>query len=133
LKRLPEFVGALIPEDTPIRAATAIVEQVVFEPKHLDGLLVAHGLPTSYGVEWSLAAVGHQESVELLEVLLGDWLDFYFAPEPKHILLYADHDEHTTVFASRKASLSQIAARMSALGIPEIVDYTRSVRRSGAT
>jgi hypothetical protein len=63
----------------------------------------------------------------LLEALLGDWLDFYFAPEPKHILLYADHDEYTTVFASRKGPLSQAANRLSALGIREIAGYARSL------
>lgn len=130
LKRLPEFVGALIPADPPIRTATAIVESVVFEPKHLVSLLVAHGLPTPYGAQSSIAAASFEESATLLEALLGDWLDFYFAPEPKHILLYADHDEYTTVFATRKGPLSQIAKRMSVLGIAEIADYTRRPRRS---
>src|SRR5262245_10227459 len=76
LKRLSEFVGALMPADMAIRGASAIVETVVFEPKHLDSLLVTHGLPTRYGIDWTIVAAGREEAARLLEALLGDWLDF---------------------------------------------------------
>ena len=127
LKRLPAFVGAILGESAPIRGASAFVESIVFEPKHLRNLLEANGLPKSYGVEWTIAAKGREESAALLESLLADWLDFYFAPEPKHILLYADHDEYATLFASKKGPLSRAADRLKAIGVREITDYARAI------
>jgi len=127
LKRLPAFVGAVLGETPAIRGASAVVESIVFEPKRLENLLRAHGLPKSYGVKWTIAAEGPQESAVLLETLLADWLDFYFASEPKHILLYADHDEYATLFSSKKGPLSRIADRLKAIGVREIADYARAI------
>jgi len=127
LKRLPAFVGAVLGETAPIRSASAFVESIVFAPKHLETLLKAHGLPKSYVAEWTIAAEGQEESAALLEALLADWIDFYFAPEPKHILLYADHDEYTTLFALKKGPLSRAADRLKAIGVREITDYARAI------
>src|SRR5262245_4969639 len=115
LKQLPAFVGAILDDQASIRGASAFVESVVFEPKHLENLLRAHGLARSHGAKWAIAAEGPQETAALLEALLADWLDFYFAPEPKHILLYADHDEYATLFSSKKGPLSRAADRLKAI------------------
>src|SRR5882762_12012317 len=44
LDRLPDFVDCLLTSDPPLTCASAIVEQVVFTPKHLDALLTSHHL-----------------------------------------------------------------------------------------
>jgi len=125
LKRLPVFVKIL--SDPSFASASVAVEQVVFPPKHLDSLLSSHQLPLEYGSGWTIEATGAKECVELLEATLADWLDFFFLPQPKRFLMYADHDEYTTLFAARKGSLSRLTTALTAAGVEEIPDYARSL------
>ena len=128
LDRLPAFVNALLVEG-PLRAASLVVETVVFEPKHLDALLTARGLSLEYGRDLSVLAEGPDESEALLTAALGDWLDFYYRPDPRRFLLYADHDEYTTLFAARKGHLAKVAAALAAGGFTEVTGYVRSLGR----
>lgn len=126
LDRLPAFAAWLL-DGEPLRSAAVTLEEVVFPPKSLTALLASHGLTADYVSGLTIVAEGPQECTALLTAALGDWLDFYFLPEPSRFLLYADHDEHTTVFAARKASLARIGTAMARGGFSEIEGYVRTV------
>ena len=127
LDHLPRFVAALLAGEPPIIAASVTVQQVVFTPQHLEKLLASYRLPLEYGTEQSIAAEGAQESAALLAAALADWIDFYFVPEPKRFILYADHDEYATLFAPRKGMLSLIASGLIDAGFKEVPDYIRDL------
>jgi hypothetical protein len=124
LGRLAEFVECLFASDPPSSAA-AIVEQCVFQPKHLEALLASHDLPLQLNPDRRIIAAEGVESSALLGALLADWLDFYFEPIPKRFVLYADHDEYTTLFAAKKGPLAQLAHRLTGKGFIEISGYLR--------
>ena len=70
---------------------------------------------------------GTQEAIDLLVAALGCSLDFYFVPEPRRFILYADHDEYTTLWAARKRTLSAIGTALLVAGFSEVSDYTRTL------
>lgn len=130
--QLPAFVkGILI--GGPVNAASLVVKAVIFEPKHLHALLTSHGLPLEYGGDLSVRADGSEESEALLTAALGDAVDFFYAPEPRRFVLYADHDDCTTVFASRKGHVAKIAAALRAQGFKEMDGFVRTFNRWGGT
>jgi hypothetical protein len=125
LSRLPAFVAILLAGDPPLSGGSVTIQQVVFTPEHLLDLLSSHNLPVEYGSGWTITAAGLQESEALLTATLADWVDFYFVPEPKRYLLYADHDEYTTLFAARRGTLSRLGTALTAEGFGEVADYVR--------
>ncbi len=48
--------------------------------------------------KFTLRAKGQQNVAELLEAMLGDWIDFVFVPTTESFAIYADHDEYTTFY-----------------------------------
>ena len=127
LQRLEPFISCLLAQDPPFTTSAVLVDQVVFTPKHLEDLLTGHKLPLNYGEGQSIAAEDSQETVALLGAALADWLDFYFVPNPKKFILYADHDEYTTLFAVRKGTLSQLVGRLAQAGVSEVSGYHRDL------
>lgn len=132
LNQLASFTGAILDPHTPLTAADVTIDAVVFPPRNLEALLAKHDLPHQQGRDWTITASGPQEIGELLQAALGDWLDFYFLPTPKRFMIYADHDEYTTVFSATKGSVSRIRASLLSRGFVEIADYKRSLGH-GAT
>jgi len=125
LDRLPVFVAALLAGSPPITAGTVTVKAVVFEPRHLAAFLAMHGLPQEVGPETTVTATNAEEVNGLLVATLADWLDFYFLPKPNRFLVYADHDEYTTVFSARRTAVSRIATAMGVAGIAEVPGFSR--------
>ncbi len=125
LDRLPVFVAALLAGTPPIASGTVILKTVVFEPRHLLHLLASHNLGQDLGPDVTITASGAQELQALLAATFSDWLDFYFVPKPGRFLVYADHDEFTTVYSSRHTAVSRIATAMSVAGILDVPGYTR--------
>src|SRR5881394_103025 len=74
LKKLKPFVATISSALEPITGAYITIDQVVFEPKHLVGLLSEHRLPPQYGHEWCITAENQPEAEGLLEAVLGDWM-----------------------------------------------------------
>ena len=70
------------------------------------------------------------EMAELLECVLGQWTDFAFIPSPKEFVMYADHDEYTTIFARSAESLSALQTRMENKGFKAVTDWTWTGPRS---
>jgi len=124
LDRLPDFVDCVLASDPPLACASAIVEQVVVTPKHLDALLTSHDLVLKCHVGRTIVAADGAESTALLEALLADWLDFFFEPSPPGFVLFADHDEYATLFAG----VGTLRRRVGALkqnGFVEVSNYVR--------
>ncbi len=127
LEQLPAFVATLLAGPLPVTSASVVVRQVVFPPRHLEAVLSSHGLPPACQAEWSIVAEDADESMVLLTATFADWLDFFFLPLPKSYLLYADHDEYTTLFAARRGTLSRMGSAMTAAGFAEVSDYVREL------
>jgi hypothetical protein len=125
MDRLPLFVATLLSGQPAIHAASLFVDQVVFTPEHLERLLAVHQLPIEYTGDRSVDASSAEESAALLTAALSDSVDFYFVPQPKRFIVYADHDEYATVFAPRKGTLSLIASLLAEAGFQEVQDYVR--------
>lgn len=110
-----------------VESATLTIDKVVFEPKHLIALLACYSLPTECGSGSSIEATGRQEVAELLEAVLGDWVDFAFVPAPKPFVIYADHDEYTTFYANTKSNLNGVVEALTAAGFQKVADYERKL------
>jgi hypothetical protein len=93
----------------------------------LAALLSDHHLAFEALSESTVSADNPSECEDLLVAALADWVDFFYLPEPKQLIIYADHDEYTTLFAGRKGPLSQIAAGMRVAGFTEVTDYVREL------
>lgn len=125
LERLPTFVAALLAGTPPITSGTVTIKSVVFEPKHLRQVLAMHAIKDEPVSGMAITASGPEELHSLLIGTFSDWLDFYFTPRPGPFTVYADHDEYTTVFASRKFPISKIATAMALAGIADVPGYAR--------
>lgn len=108
-----------------LEQASAIVDQVVFEPKHLLELLDKHSLPPQYIAGSCYTAIGSSEAKELLQAALSDWVDFLFLPTPKPFVIYADHDEYITFYANTKSNLNRVVQPLAAKKFTAIPNYSR--------
>ena len=100
LTDLPRFVQSLL-SSFQLSEATVRIETIVFKPEELVEYLQSFGIVTNEGElnRADLVAENVVEATELLEHVFGEWIDFAFIPAPKSFVIYADHDEYTTVFA----------------------------------
>lgn len=124
LDRLSDFVDCLLTSDPPLTCASAIVAQAVFAPKHLDTLLTSHHLALEDPVGRTIVAADGAEASALLKALLADWLDFFFEPSPPGFVLFADHDEYTTLFAG-VGTLRRRTGALKQTGFVEVTNYVR--------
>jgi hypothetical protein len=127
LEQLPGFVATLLAGPLPVTSASVVVCQVVFPPRHVEAVLSSHRLPPACQEGWSIVAEDADESKTLLAATFADWLDFFLLPVPKSYLLYADHDEYTTLFAAHRGTLSRMEWAMTAAGFAEVSDYVREL------
>ena len=120
LSQLAPFVSAIISAGTGVKGGTLILENAVFDLRHLNGSLAKHGLqPIEIGTErdWTVEAAGFEETRELLQAALADWLDFAFVPAPKPFVIYADHDEFITFSANSKSNLNSVIHSLQQSGL----------------
>ena len=127
LKDLERFVQAITSGHEPLEAASMMIDAVIFEPNRLLELLDKHALPRRYGRDVCIEAVGQHEVQELLQAVLADWIDFAFVPAPKPFVIYADHDEYTTLYANTKSKLNVVADRLMSQGFERIKEYERNL------
>jgi hypothetical protein len=125
LQNLRFFVTSAIAAIKSIRRGCVSIDEVVFDPTHWIALQHKYLLPVRYRREWSLEAVGSEEAAELLEAALSDWMDFIFVPEPKHYVIYVDHDKYTTFFANTKSNLNRVANPLLEKGFASVPGYER--------
>ena len=126
LRNLQPFVATIISAREEIQGGTVTIDSVVFEPKNLNALLASRSLPSSLRTESSIEAAGYQEAGALLQAALGDWVDFWFIPTPKTFVIYADHDEYTTFFATSKSKLNGVVEPLLKQGF-KAVNYERNL------
>jgi hypothetical protein len=126
MKDLPRFVDVIFSALPGVQSATAVFEQVVFEPRYgLVPLYARHSLPPKwYGDDLTIAAETAEESRELLEAVLSEWIDFFFVPTPMPFAIYADHDEYATFLSSTRGDLARVTQTLNA-GRFRLVDYVR--------
>lgn len=125
LKNLGPFVGAILSVCEPLRSSRAILEQIVFQPKHLTELGAKYSISVRLRKDTSIDATNKEESEALLLAALSDWVDFAFVPDPKPFVIYADHDEYTTFFANTKSNLNRVVTPLTEQGFRAVADYTR--------
>lgn len=103
------------------------MEQIVFAPTDLIAYLHTVGIQTDEAqlTRAQLHAESAFEAATLLEHLLGDWIDFAFIPSsPREFVLYADHDEYTTIFTANTDLLTALHTAMKTEGFQEVKDWT---------
>ena len=61
LKKLPQFVAAIVATDQAFQTASVTIEQAVFEPRHWIDLMTQYSLPPRYEKGVSVTAAGQQE------------------------------------------------------------------------
>jgi len=93
------FAASVVSAIHSLQAASVIVDQVVFEPKHFFAMLGRHPLPPHGLNKTSITALGPQEAGALLVAALGDDVDFLFVPVPRPFLVFADHHDYATIYA----------------------------------
>jgi hypothetical protein len=125
LKNLRPFVATIVSAIDSLESGCATLDQVVFESKNLIALMKRHSLPVSHGRETAVTATGSPEVEELLEAILGDWVDFLFVPTPKPFVIYADHDEYTTFYANTKSNLHLVVEPLLSKGFEAVKEYER--------
>jgi hypothetical protein len=125
LKNLRGFVGTIMLVHPEISRGKLTVDQIVFEPKHLLALPGAGFAATEITHDATIAAGTREEVEALLEAALGDWLDFVFIPTPKPFVIYADHDEYCTFYASSRSNLNQVCDALSRAGFEMVEGYER--------
>jgi hypothetical protein len=125
LKDLERFVSTILSAHPPPETACVTIDEVVFEPRTLNAFLAQHSISGDLARDVSLEAVGPQEVEALLRSTLADWIDFLFVPTPKPFVIYADHDEYTTFYASSKGNLSKVVDALSGKGFQKVEDYER--------
>ena len=101
------------------------MDQVISEPRHLHALAARASLQPGTFHRCLLGVTGEIEVQDLLHAALTDAIDFLFMPTPRHLAIYADHDDYITFFGAKKSHLSQVKEFMEASGIPEIENYRR--------
>ena len=67
--------------------------------------------------------------IDLLSACLACWVDFWFVPEPKPLVIDADHDELTTLLGMRAAGVNRAAERLEASGFAERRGFVRKCGR----
>jgi hypothetical protein len=125
LQSLQSFVVTIVSSGEPLRDASVIIDEVVFEPRDLNAMLAKYSLPLRYDRGLCLTAAAPQEIEELLRVVFGEWIDFLFVPNPQFFAIYADHDEYTTFYAHDRANLERIANALSNRGFEAKLEYQR--------
>ena len=125
LNDLARFVAVIIGASQALHGASLTVDQVVFEPKHLKAMALSCSIAARFGHGVSYTAQNREEAEALLLAGLGDWVDFTFIPKPSPFVIYADHDEYITFFASTRSNLNTVTLPLMQQGFTTIQEYER--------
>ncbi|HJT20961.1 MAG TPA: hypothetical protein VJ746_10855 [Nitrospira sp.] len=123
LKKLSPFIETITCVSTALRGGTVIIDQAIFEPRHLLALLASHSLNQEYQSGVCITASGLQETQSLLQAALSDWIDFAFVSTPRSFAIYADHDEYITFLADTKSDLNGVVKALLQDGFRSIEGY----------
>jgi hypothetical protein len=124
LKGLGKFVECVF-RHFPAESAAVSTEQVVFEPRHVIELLAGQSLELENIWSFILFADSKESVAKLLEAVLGDWIDFFFIPDPASLAIFADHDEYVTFYSRSELLLADFASTLERAGFQSIPDWIR--------
>jgi hypothetical protein len=124
LKDLNRFVSTVLAPFL-VDCAVASTDEIVFTPEGMLEFLANASIHVEDQWRFTVAAEGQQTVAELLEALLGDWIDFLFIPTSQSLAIYADHDEYTTLYCPDEKSLHHLSATLVAAGYSAVKDYQR--------
>jgi len=127
LHDLDKFVSTIASAHGHILQASVTIDQVVFDPEHLNALISADASPIQLTRDFSITTDSPQEVELLLRGALSDWIDFFFVPTPKPFVIYADHDEFVTFYANTKSHLNQIVKPLASHGYKVIQNWEREL------
>jgi hypothetical protein len=127
LKQLPAFTAAIVASISNVARATVVIDQVVFPAKTLGALLEQRQLSLPLDRDAAITAETPDEVQPLLSAAFSDWVDFLFTPSPRPFVIYADHDEYATFFASSRSNLNSVATALLNAGFKAVDNYTREV------
>jgi hypothetical protein len=127
LKQVPAFTAAIVGSISDVATATVVIDQVVFPAKPLETLLEQRQLSLTLDRDTLITAETPDEVQPLLSAAFSDWVDFLFTPSPKPFVIYADHDEYATFFASSRSNLNSVATALLNGGFKAVDNYTREV------
>jgi hypothetical protein len=125
LKNLQSFVTMIVSAAQPLKGGSLTVEQIVFEPKYLNGLLTSYSISPKYEYGLSLIAADREEAEALLLAAFSDSIDFVLIPDPKPFVIYADHDEYTTFYAQTRSNLNRVINALQDQGFESVFGYER--------
>jgi hypothetical protein len=126
LKDLKRFVSTILEPYTFDRAVLT-TDDVVFKPDNVLKLFESHSITVKdYYDNFTVEAESPVEITELLEAVLGNWIDFLFVPIPQQFAIYADHDEYTTFYLPKHSNLNDFSIRLREAGFKAVENYTRA-------
>jgi hypothetical protein len=131
MKALSLFVSTLVQRVEPVAGGLITFGEVVSEPRALTPLLGRHGITlppcanTRYLFDWSISAPGRVDLKEALAAAFADPTDFLFVPDPSKFVVYADHDEYTTLFSMSRGKVGEVSRKLSSVGFDRIRDFQR--------
>jgi hypothetical protein len=127
LKDLTAFTAAILGSIPELASGTVVIDQVVFQAETLEALLSQRQLSLPLHQDASITAETSEEVQPLLIAALSDWVDFAFTPSPNPFVIYSDHDEFTTFFASSESHLNSVTTVLGSGGFKAAENYTREV------
>jgi hypothetical protein len=122
--RAADFATALCAAGAGADGARIVIANVVFPARHLNAAL-GRSDPEAVLARETVVDAGAGEAHPLLTAALGDCVDFWFVPSPGGFLLFADHDEYSTVFAHKKSAVSRSTAALTQAGFRHVSDFSR--------
>jgi hypothetical protein len=124
LRNLAQFVADILTA-FPVEEAVLSTDEVVFEPREVLQLCADNSIELDNFWKFTLRAKGQQNVAELLEAMLGDWIDFVFVPTTESFAIYADHDAYSTFYTPNQSILSELVTKLERAGFKSVTDYTR--------
>jgi hypothetical protein len=123
-KDLGRFVSTIMGPYSVTKAALT-TDEVVFEPSDVINLLASHSITLENCYKFTLQAEGQACVTEMLQVVLSNWIDFLFVPTPQSFVIYADHDDYTTLYLQSHLALTECVERLREAGFKAVEGYTR--------
>jgi hypothetical protein len=123
-QQLDSFVSAILSVNESLESAAVIIDEIIFDSIHLDGLMDGKE-HVQINRDITLTAESREQANELLIAAFLDCTNFLFVPVPKPFVIYADHDEFATFFANTKSNLNSVVQPLLKNGFKGVLNYQR--------
>lgn len=127
MRDIDGFVSAILSARGSVEKASFVIDQAVFEPRHLNAVIAEGGCPAHIQRDIVISMVDAWEAEILLRAAFRDWIDFVFVPNPKTFCIYCDHDEYTTFYANTATHLRRMTESLVSGGYESVRDWERKL------